>query len=149
MEAPVQTTTRPDFSSVISADGSIPDIGAFLRFLAKTNLYWLVATHGLDWTMVVRKIADDFIGEDRDDPNPLTWLRGMPDEYPEYGVFLVPGQPSVHFLRRDVVPAEVLAARFGVALSVVNSSPMLILKPTAEMARPDLPKPTVAGYGTA
>lgn len=138
-----EAVARQDFSKTIREDGTIMDVRAFVRQLAKSKLYWVVAAYGLEWNFVLGRVADEFVGVDRPAPDPRVFLMGLPAEYPEYGRFYMPIPPDIHFFKRTRVPAEVLAVRLGVGVEAVRGAEALVLRQTQEMLAEGLPKPTL------
>lgn len=146
-----EIAAKPDFSRTIREDGTIMDVRGFVKQLAQSRLYWIVAAFGVEWNYVLCRVADEFIGRERPDPDPLVFLHGLPRDYPEYGRFYMPVPPDIHFYRRDKVPAEVLAVRLGLSTEEVRKADAVVMKQTKEMLDPALPKPTIGlgEYSTA
>lgn len=132
-----------DFVGVVAEDGSIPDVQAFIQAVADSGLYWIVLTYGLDWSMVVKKIAADFTGDTEGEVDPLVFRMGIQADFPDYARFDMPDPPSVHLLQRALVPPEVLSVRFGVGLEKVEEAKYIRLSPTAAMRGKGLPAPSL------
>lgn len=96
--------------------------------------YWVIQTASVEGTYIVTKL----IRENFPKPNPVTHdlvLLAFED-----------GQAPAYWLRKAMLPIEKLAQATGLTVDRLATDKVITFK---IKDRPDLPKPTVAGWGEA
>ena len=93
--------------------------------------YWPISVQGICWEYILRQL--------------LKPLEKAPINERPIIMIVVNGRP-VYLLLKKYLPVEELSRRTGLSPEVLNTLPVIRL---VELDRPELPRPTVQGWGEA
>ncbi len=115
-------------------DGQVAiNFDKFVREMIAAKEHWIFMIESPDWHFVLGRIEDEFFSED---------TLNLSD----FGTIISAcGSSKVCWLRRDRVPVEVVALRFGLTIKQVHASRLIHLKPLP----PPPVEPTVNYVGEA
>ncbi len=106
----------------------------FIKEKIASGQFWLLIATSLEWQYVMSRLEQEFFKAGKDD------IPGFGSIVPED-----PRLPPVYWMKKTVVPAEVIAHRVGLPVAVVKRAKIIKLRPFP--AGPV--EPTVDYYGTA
>ncbi len=111
-----------------------PSYNTFIKEKVASGKFWVLIAPSLEWQYVMFMIGQEFFGSEIDDLSVFGTI--MPVD---------PKLPPVCWVKKSMVPAEVLAVRVGLPVAVVKKAKIIKLRPFPEGPV----KPTVDYYGTA